>query len=83
MTAPAMAAPPPPAAAAMRPPKAAPPNAPMDALGLSSTVAQPVAPTTRSMITATIWNNDRDIEPSLSSPLGVEWPPSPLGAGAL
>jgi hypothetical protein len=50
---------------------------------LSSTVAQPVAPTTRSMITATIWNNDRDIEPSLSSPLGVELSPSPLGAGAL
>jgi hypothetical protein len=35
------------------------------------------------MITATIWNNDRDIEASLSSPLGAELPPSPLGAGAL
>jgi hypothetical protein len=61
MTAPAMAAPPPPAAAAMRPPKAAPPNAPMDALGLSSIVAHPVAPTARSMITAVIWSIDRDI----------------------
>jgi hypothetical protein len=52
-------------------------------LGLSSMVAQPLAPTTRSMITAVIWSVDRDIEPSLSSPPGVDLPLSPLGARAL
>src|SRR5262249_34421817 len=59
MTAPAMAAPPPPAAAAMRPPKAAPPKAPMDVLGFSCMVSQPVAPPTSRRIPDIIGRRER------------------------
>jgi len=58
-----MAAPPPPAAAAIKPPNAAPPNAPMEDLGLSCIVAHPVAPTTASITIATHLIHDPGMNP--------------------